>query len=86
MDSKAYAVHIANIRADVGRFSLDTQGFQWVAHHTGETLSTEESIDAYVEEMENFVKSVLNAKAAKTYQYQVRFPQAHICFGTLTAC
>jgi len=72
MDSKAYAVHIANVRADVGRFSLGTQGFQWVPHHTGETLRTEESIDVYVEEMEDFVKSFLNAKAAKTYQYQHR--------------
>jgi len=71
MDSKAYAVNINNVRADVSRFSLDTQGFQWIVHHSEETLDTEKSIDAYLEEMENFVKSVLNAKAAKSYQYQV---------------
>ncbi|KAG9229299.1 amidase signature domain-containing protein [Amylocarpus encephaloides] len=72
VDAKAYAVQVTNSRASIDWFSLDKQGFQWITHQRGEILSTEESIDEYVKEMENFVKSVLNAKVAKTYQYQHR--------------
>ncbi|OJD27087.1 hypothetical protein ACJ73_01527 [Blastomyces percursus] len=73
IELKAYPMNINDVRAeDLGRFSLDKEGFQWISHCAEESLDTETSIDKYIQQMEDFVKTYLKANAVRTYQYQLR--------------
>lgn len=72
-DFTSHQVNVADVRSATGlQCTLESTGFSWVSHKLSEKLNSDESISRHIEEMEQFIRSHLQADRVMTFQYQVR--------------